>query len=122
MKEPSIKELSAFLEIDPNIITTVYASMVPTVSLESTIYNNGKDITLFDTVKDNKDYYNIDYLLLQEELNKLSEEDKKLIYLRYYEDKTQSEVADILGVNQVKVSRNEKKILVKIKKEYENVA
>lgn len=122
MKEPSIKELSAFLEIDPNIITTVYASMVPTVSLESTIYNNGKDITLFDTVKDNKDYYNIDYLLLQEELNKLSEEEKKLIYLRYYEDKTQSEVADILGVNQVKVSRNEKKILVKIKKEYENVA
>ena len=48
-----------------------------------------------------------------DEINKLPEPDKEIIYLRYFEDKTQSEVANILGLNQVAVSRNEQKTLLK---------
>ena len=47
---------------------------------------------------------------------------KELIYLRYFEDKTQSEVASLLGMNQVEVSRTEKKTLKRIRNNYQNVA
>lgn len=122
MKEPSLYELSSFLEIEPNIIEMVISSLESVDSLDRIIFNDGKNVSLFDTVKDNKDYYNIDYLMLNDELNKLTEEEKQIIYLRYFEDRTQSEVANILGISQVGVSRSEKKTLKKIKNNYQNVA
>lgn len=122
MKEPSLYELASFLEIEPNIIEMVSNSINNVDSLDRIIFNDGKDVSLFDTVKDDKDYYNIDYFMLNEELNKLSEEERKLIYLRYFEDRTQSEVANILGLSQVGVSRTEKKTLRKIRENYQNVA
>lgn len=122
MKEPNIYELSCFLEIEPNILENIINSMNKVDSIDRIIYEGGKDVTLGDTVKDNKNYYDIDYLLLNEEINKLPEEEKKLIYLRYYEDRTQSEVAGILGISQVGVSRTEQKTLKKIRNNYQNVA
>ena len=122
MKEPSITELSLFLEIDEKELTKVLTSMNRVDSLEKVIYNDGKDLSLLETVSDKKDYYNIDYLMLNEEINKLESPYKELIYLRYYEDKTQSEVASLLGMNQVEVSRSEKKTLKKIRNNYQNVA
>lgn len=122
MKEPTITELANFLEIDPSIIASVYSSVEAPESIDKVIYNDGNELTLKDTLKDNNDYYNIDIMLLKEELNKLPEEEREIIYLRYFEDKTQSEVAEILGVNQVSISRSEKKTLKKIQKFYQNVA
>lgn len=122
MREPSIYELSLFLEIDQGIIEDAIASSNCVDSLDRVIYSDGKNISLFDTIKDDKDYYNIDYLLLDEELNKLSEEEKQIIRLRYFEDKSQSEVADILGKSQVGVSRVEQKTLKRIRSNYQNVA
>lgn len=122
MKEPTILELSEFLEIDMIKLNEVFTSMQSIDSLDRVIYDDGKDISLFDTIGDNKDYYDIDYLLLNEELSKLSEKERKLIYLRYYEDRTQSEVANIMGINQVQVSRNEKKTLQRIRESYQKVA
>ena len=49
-------------------------------------------------------------------MNKLSIEDRKVIQLRYFQDKTQTQVAKIMGISQVQVSRMEKKILLKMKK------
>ncbi|MGN1311859.1 MAG: sigma-70 family RNA polymerase sigma factor [Bacilli bacterium] len=122
MKEPTTYELSSFLEIDPYIIDTINNSMTKIDSLDRVLYNDGKEITIFDTISDNKDYYNIDYLLLNEEIDKLESPYKELIYLRYFEDKTQSEVASLLGMNQVEVSRTEKKTLKRIRNNYQNVA
>ena len=122
MKEPTTYELSSFLEIDPYIIDTVNNSMTKIDSLDRVLYNDGKEITIFDTISDNKDYYNIDYLLLNEEIDKLESPYKELIYFRYFEDKTQSEVASLLGMNQVEVSRTEKKTLKRIRNNYQNVA
>ena len=115
MREPTINELSNFLEIDAYVISSAYSSMEPIDSLDRIIYKDSKDISLFDTISDNRDYYNIDYLMLSSELEKLTDEEKMIIYLRYFQDKTQSEVAEILGINQVQVSRHEKKTLKKIK-------
>ncbi len=50
----------------------------------------------------------------------LPEREKKIIILRYYRDKTQSEVAEIMGVSQVQISRIENKILSKIKESFNN--
>ena len=61
------------------------------------------------------------YFIKLDEISKLESPYKELIYLRYFEDKTQSEVADILGMNQVEVSRSERKTLKKIKDVYQNV-
>lgn len=122
MKEPSVNELAMFLEIDSFIIENVIKAMNKVDSLEKIVSSDGKNLTLLDTVKDNRDYYNIDYMLLNEEINKLESPYKELIYLRYFEDKTQSEVAGILGMNQVEVSRGERKTLKKIKNIYQNIA
>lgn len=122
MKEPSVYEISSFLEIEVHIIENVLNSQNKIDSIQRTISNDGKDLQLLDTIKDKKDYYNIDYLMLNEELEKLPIEEKKLIYLRYFEDRTQSEVAEILGLSQVGVSRSEQKTLKKIRSNYQNVA
>lgn len=57
---------------------------------------------------------------LSEIIEKLSEREKRIVYLRYFRDKTQSEVAESLGVSQVQVSRLENKIIDKIRSDYEN--
>ena len=121
MKEPSVNELAMFLEVNPLIIDNVIKAMNKVDSLDKIISNDGKDLSLLDTIRDNRDFYNIDYMLLNDEISKLESPYKELIYLRYFEDKTQSEVADILGMNQVEVSRSERKTLKKIKDVYQNV-
>ena len=121
MKEPSVNELAMFLEVNPLIIDNVIKAMNKVDSLEKIVSSDGKDLSLLDTIRDNRDFYNIDYMLLNEEISKLESPYKELIYLRYFEDKTQSEVADILGMNQVEVSRSERKTLKKIKDVYQNV-
>lgn len=122
MKEPSIYELSSFLELDYKLIENIISSMQSVDSLERTIISDDKDLSLLDVVGDKKDYYNIDYLMLNDEVNNLPEPWKEVIKLRYFEDKTQSEVAKMLGMNQVEISRGEAKILKKIKNNYQNVA
>ena len=121
MREPSTYELSSFLELDYKLIENIITSMQSIDSLERTISNSDKDLSLFDTVSDNKDYYNIDFFMLNEEINSLPEPWKEVIKLRYFEDKTQSEVARMLGMNQVEISRGEAKVLQKIRKNYQNV-
>lgn len=122
MKEPTIYELSSFLELDYKLIENIINSMKNIDSLERTISNDSKDLSLFDTISDEKDYYNIDYIMLNEEINNLPEPWNQIIKLRYFEDKTQSEVASILGMNQVEISRGEAKVLKKIRETHQNVA
>ena len=118
MKEPTIYELSSFLELDYKLIESIINSMKNIDSLEKTISSDSKDLSLSDTISDEKDYYNIDYIMLNEEINNLPEPWNKIIKLRYFEDKTQSEVASMLGMNQVEISRGEAKVL----KTHQNVA
>lgn len=122
MKEPSNEEIAMFIEIDKKIIDEVMLAMNPVDSLDRIIYTDSKDLLLSDTIGDQKDYYNIDNIMLYDMINKLPSPDKEIIYLRYFEDKTQTEIASILKMNQVAVSRGEGKALKKIKSNYQNVA
>jgi len=115
MKEPTIKDLSLFLEIDENIINDVLQSKDNIKSLDEILESDDKKITLLDTITSSNNNIDLNYLQLQESLNTLTKEELELINYRYFQDKTQSEIAHIFGTNQVKISRNEQKILKKLK-------
>lgn len=115
MKEPTTKDLSLFLEIDERIINDVLQSKDNIKSLDEILESDDKKITLLDTITSSDNNIDLNYLQLQESLNTLTKEELELINYRYFQDKTQSEIAHIFGTNQVKISRNEQKILKKLK-------
>ena len=87
-------------------------------SLHKVIYQgDGSDISLMDKLPQQGDPCEelMNHMLLEEMLAKLDKKERQLIYMRYYQDKTQTEIAKVMGVSQVQVSRLEKKILKKMK-------
>ena len=107
---PTDIELSSFLEI-PVYKLVETRNCYQTLSLdddtnESSLYDF---VSLDDVSKD-------DLILLRDALNRLEAKEKELIIKRYFYNKTQQEVANELGINQVKVSREEGKVLTKLKK------
>ena len=122
MREPSINEIATYIDEYPELVLSSLNSRLGIDSLDRVIYKDDKDISLLEMISEKKDYYNIDYLYLEDEISKLSNDEKKLIYLRYFKDRTQSEVSRLLGMHQVEVSRTENKILKKIRNNYQNVA
>ena len=83
-------------------------------SLDYTLNDEGKEMDLYDSVGYNEKEFDPMILDLRNEIEKLDPEDRKLINLRYYQDKSQQETSRELGINQVQVSRRENKILVKL--------
>ena len=113
MREPSFEELSCYLNISEQELSEVMM-MTSTVSLDNVISSDGKDLTLYDTVASRELEINT-LTALKEELSNLSPFEKSIIEARYLNDMSQQEVASLLGMTQVQVSRNEKKIKEKIK-------
>ncbi|MGD6876727.1 RNA polymerase sporulation sigma factor SigF [Bacillus infantis] len=113
---PTVTELSAYLEIPPeDIILAQEAGRTPS-SIHETVYeNDGDPITLLDQIDDGNDGKWFDQIALKEAIRELDERERLIVYLRYYKDQTQSEVAARLGISQVQVSRLEKKILQQMK-------
>ena len=103
-REATNLEISLFLEVSIELIDQALLATDEVSSLDETYEN----VKFYDPI-------NEDILDLRIELDKLSEEEKKIIYSRYYNDLTQSEVSKKLGISQVQVSRNETKILQKLK-------
>lgn len=115
MKAPSNIELAIFLEIDEKMIDYIDMLNLQMDSLDRIISEDGKNLLLLDTIKDKKSDNSIDTILLYQEISKLDKVEQQLLKERYFYDKTQKETANSLGMNQVQVSRNEKKILQKLK-------
>ena len=115
MKEPTNFELSSFLEIDENLINDILNLKESIQSLDKKVSNDDNDITLLDSINKESNNINIENISLKEALKKLSDKEKELINLRYYKELTQQETAKYLKTNQVQISRNESKILKKLK-------
>ena len=105
------KRLSKILGISEDRINEVLNYNESTISLNKPI---GEDITLEDTIKDNKLDIN-DLVSLKDALNHLDQNEKRLIYERYFNNLTQTELAKRDNISQVKVYRYERKILDKLK-------
>ena len=108
-REPSDLELANFLEIPVYKIADV-KNIMNTTSLD-----DDREINFYDIIGfDNMNYD--DLILLRDALNKLDKNEKELILKRYFYNMTQQEIAKELGSNQVKVSREEGKVLNKLRK------
>lgn len=100
---PSNLEISLYLDISEEMVDQAILATSDVEEIDE-LYNIG----VFDSISP-------DLLDLREEIGKLSDEEKKLIYARYFHGLTQNEVSSILGMSQVQVSRNESKILKKLR-------
>lgn len=112
----SVKKLSDLLKVpEVDIVSAIEASK-QVESINEEVYEDGKS-TKIDKIVSNRDEQGkiIDKIVLNEMVNSLKERDKKIIVLRFYKEKTQTQVAKILGISQVQVSRIEKRILKDLK-------
>lgn len=121
MREPTIEELAHYLEVDTKTIENALSVSLPIRSLDYELNKDdeGKDVNLYDYESYTEKGYDEDILMLRDELEKLPEEERRLIVSRYYQDKSQTETSKELGMSQVQVSRAETKILRKIRSNIE---
>ncbi len=119
LREPTLEEISLFSEIDISLIQEALMSKQFVLSFDYIVNSDDgdKDVNLYDTIPYQEKGFNEDVLDLKEALTRLSEEEQRLIKYRYFEDMTQSETSKMMGLSQVKVSREESKILQKLRKE-----
>lgn len=110
-RSPTVLEIASALEITAEEVVQAQEAAKAPQSIHETVYeNDGDPITLLDQIADQDSNW-FDKLTLQEAIKELNERERLIVYLRYYKDQTQAEVAGRLGISQVQVSRLEKKIL-----------
>ena len=122
-EEISITKIAEILKVTKEEI----AAAIESGNIVESIYNaesqDDDERMLIEKITDEKDEYNhlVDKITLNEIINNLEEKEKKVVILRFYKEKTQSQVGKILGITQVQVSRIEKKVLEKMRLKLEAV-
>lgn len=113
-REPSMEEVAEELAVTREDLLMAMEAGAQIESLQKTIYqSDGSDIVLEDKIQEEKNEQEmvLDKILLEQMLGMLDVREREVIYLRYFQEKTQAEIAKKLGMTQVQVSRLEKKIL-----------
>lgn len=113
-REPSVAEIAEDLKVAPEELTMAMDACTDVESLHRPVCKKeGQEMSLMEKVgqADAAEERVVDHLLLKELLKNLDKDERKLIYLRYFSEKTQTQVGKELGISQVQVSRMEKKIL-----------
>lgn len=117
-REPSLEELAGALQVEKEDVVQAMEAGTSVESIYKPIYQrDGDEITLLDKLEetDQKEEKVLDRILLTGLLNTLGQDERKLIYMRYFDECTQSEIGHEMGMTQVQVSRMEKKILEKLR-------
>ena len=120
-KEPGIEEIAKELETTPEDIAFSLDAIQDPVSLQEPVYNDGADsIYIMDQVKDvkNTDELWAENITILEAMKKLSYKEKLIVNKRFFDGRTQMEVANEIGISQAQVSRLEKSAIAHIKKTY----
>lgn len=123
-REPTIEELSEKLQVEKEEIVQAMEAGSEVESIYKPIHQSeGQEIQLVDKIEEEekREEKVLDILVLQQLLETLSAEEREVIYLRYFADRTQTEVGKLLKTSQVQVSRMEKRILEKMRKMAEPV-
>lgn len=118
-RDPTLEELAGRLGVDVEEVAAALESSAEIESLSRTIYQgDGGAITLMDRLEENRDSNEalMNQLLVDQLLANLPNLEKKLLQLRYYQEKTQAQTAKELGITQVQVSRLERKILGQLRR------
>lgn len=118
-EEPGVEELAGLLGVEPEELVQAMDGSAEVESLQKIVYQgDGEGLSLMDKVEQGKDEEEtlLRQLLLEQLLRSLEPKERRLIMLRFFHDRTQTQVAEELGMSQVQVSRLEKKILQALKK------
>jgi RNA polymerase sporulation-specific sigma factor len=118
-REPSTDEIAKYLELPREDVVMALEAIMDPVSLFEPVYSDGGDaICVMDQVSDNKntDEVWLERISLKEAISHLSEREKHILSLRFFEGKTQMEVAGEIGISQAQVSRLEKNAINQMKK------
>ena len=118
-KEPTVEEIAKELEITPEEVAEALEAVQEPVSLYEPVYHNeGDTLYVMDQMSDEKESDSswLDNISLNEAMEKLSDREKKILTLRFFEGKTQMEVSNEIGISQAQVSRLEKGALNRMKK------
>lgn len=119
--EPTIEEIAKEMDIPPEDVVFAMDAVQDPVSLSQPVYQDGGDaLYIEDSIADerNSDERWLASIALKDAVERLSEREKNIIYLRYFEGKTQMEVAQEVHISQAQVSRLEKSAIKNIKKSY----
>jgi RNA polymerase sporulation-specific sigma factor len=118
-REPSINEIAKELELKREDIIFALDAIQEPISLFEPVYHDGGDqIFVMDQIGDNKnsDFNWVESVAIRDALEKLNQRERHILTLRFYEGKTQMEVADEIGISQAQVSRLEKAALGHMRK------
>lgn len=117
-REPKLAEVASRLEIPVDELVTAMEATQGLTSIHEEIHqDNGDALYLLDQLADRHEEENsfIDNIALNEVMDKLPDREKKILYLRFYQDRTQTQVAEQIGISQVQVSRLERSALKKVR-------
>lgn len=120
-REPTLAELAELLQVEAEELASAMEASAEVESLQRPVYEkDGHEIPLMDQLEeqDRREEAILNHMVLGELLKRLSGEDRKLIYLRYFVNKTQTEIGKLMGISQVQVSRAEKRILKQMREVY----
>lgn len=120
-KEPTIEELAKELNVEKEEIVLSLDAIQAPVSLQEPVYNDGTDnLSIMDQVKDKKntDENWAENITMNDALKRLNEKERMIINKRFFQGRTQMEVADEIGISQAQVSRLEKTALEHMKRLY----
>ena len=119
--EPTIEKLAEICSLSKEDVVTAIESLrnVESIYKEVECSGEGNSVSIVDRLVDQSNHENmvLDRMLIKQLLDTLDENERNIIILRYYKNKTQADIAKEIGITQVQVSRKEKKILNKLKKE-----
>ena len=119
-REPSIEEIAKILDIKREDVVFALDAILEPVSLYEPVYSDSGDtICVMDQVKDNKnnDEMWVERIALKEAVGHLTDRERKILSMRFFQGKTQMEVSVEIGISQAQVSRLEKNALRQIRKE-----
>ena len=116
-ESPTVDKIAKQFDLEPQEAVFIMDSCKYPVSIYDSNDDNSQSLIDKLQTSENEDE-KLDKMMLKKIINELSPRDKKIILLRYFADKTQSEVARVLSVSQVQISRLESKILGRIRSEY----
>ena len=122
-RDPTIKELSEEIKIEKEDIVMALEANIKPDYLHNVIHeSDGAPIHLIDRIPaDEKGLDIADSIALKEVLRELKPRERQIIVLRYFKDKTQQQIGDLLGISQVQVSRIEKKVLENMRETFKKV-
>ena len=116
-RDPGIQELAEYMGENPEEISMAMDASRPHISIYEPVYGDEGDALVMDKLTGSSDGDDdaLDRILLQQLMSILEPREQKIIMLRYFRDKTQSEIAASMGISQVQVSRLESRIMKKLR-------